>query len=117
MKKRVLLVMCVLIIVALGIVFWQSRGTGEKNPASIHELWHILVYAEDKGEDYAADMLDYLIVGSYTKTDLHKKWGMPTESVVDSNEDIWQLSLEYRLVIEYDINDEVRRIEVLHEQP
>lgn len=36
MKKRVLLVMCVLIIVALGIVFWQSRGTGEKNPATVY---------------------------------------------------------------------------------
>lgn len=117
MKKRVLLIACALIIVALGLIIWQNRGTGEKNPASIHELWHIQAYAEDKGEDYAADMLDYLIVRSYKKTDLRKKWGTPTEIDAASNKDIWQLSEEYRLVIEYDINDEVKRIEVLPEQP
>ncbi len=117
MKKRVFLIACLLVLVALGIVFWQNRGTDEKNPASIHELWHVLAYAEDKGEDYAADMLDYLIVRSYTKTDLHKKWGPPTKIVADSNEDIWQLSEEYSLVIEYDIDDEVKRIEILPEQP
>ena len=113
MKKWVLLVVCGLAIVTLGIIFWQNRGTGEKNPASIHELWHVLAFAEDKGEDYAADVLDYLIVRSYTKTDLHKKWGPPTEMVADNNEDIWKLSEEYDLVIEYDINDEVKRIVVL----
>lgn len=92
--------------------FWQNRGTGEKNPASIHELWHVLAFAENKGEDYAADMLDYLILRNYTKTDLRNKWGTPTEMV-----DIWKLSEEYDLVIEYDINDEVKRVEVLQRQP
>lgn len=108
--------MCGLVIVALGIIFLQNRGTGEKNPASIHELWHVLAFAEDKGEDYAADILDYLILRSYTKTDLHKKWGSPTEIIEDSDEDIWQLSDRYCLVIEYDTNEEVKKIEVLPTQ-
>lgn len=113
MKKRVLLTACIIIIAALGIVFLQRGDTDEKNPSSIHELQDILVYAEDKGKEYAADRIDYLIVYNYAKEDLHRKWGAPTEIVTDSNEDIWQLSERYRLVIGYNTDGKVEKIEVL----
>lgn len=82
------------------------------NLDSIHELEHILTFAEQKGPDYAADQLLYLDTYSYIKDDLHQKWGVPDESGADSHEDIWVLSDEYQLVIKYDADEEVEKITV-----
>ena len=79
---------------------------------SIHELHHVLTFAEQKGSDYAADVLLYLETYSYTNDDLHQKWGVPNENIADTNEDIWLLSDEYQIVIKYDEDDIVEKIVV-----
>lgn len=117
MKKRIFLIVCLLLIAVCGIVSWQNKRAEERRLGGMHELQHVLAYAEDKGEAYAADMLDYLIVKSYTKTELHKKWGTPAEIMPDVNKDQWELSEETLLAIEYDTNEEVKKIEVLPKQP
>lgn len=112
MKKRLLIVVGAIIMLLLGVVIWKCAHTDAKNPGSIHELDHVLTFAEQKGADYAADQLNYLIVYSYTKHDLHEKWGTPSETIADANEDVWQLSEEYQLVMNYDTEDQVRKIEI-----
>ena len=100
-------------LLAFGIVVqYYNHANTEKLLASIHDLDHVLTFAEQKGPDYAADVLRYLDTYSYTKDDLRLKWGDPTESLSDSNEDIWLLSDEYQLVIKYDSDEDVERITV-----
>ena len=95
-KKRVVLA-GVAAILALGIVLcitvqYKRQENTTKMLASIHELDDVLSFAEHKGADYAADELLYLHTRSYTKDDLHLKWGEPNKSNADPNEDIWLLS-------------------------
>ena len=55
----------------------------------------------------------YLHTRSYTKDDLHLKWGEPNKSNADPNEDIWLLSDKYQLLIGYGDREDVRSIRVL----
>lgn len=115
MKKRVLVAAGAIVILILGIVIWnhiQTNKETESKMASIHELSDVLRYVEQKGTDYAADRLDYLITYSYTKDDLLKKWGTPNDSVADDEADVWKLSDENQLAVYYDTDGEVVKIEV-----
>ena len=116
-KKRLVLVgVAALLIlgIALCIVTRYNRQVNTtKMLASIHELDDVLTFAEHKGCDYAADELLYLHTRSYTKDDLHLKWGEPNKCNTDPNEDIWLLSDEYQLVIGYGDREDVWNISVL----
>lgn len=118
MNKKRMVLAGVAAILALGIVLciatqYKRQANTTKMLASIHELDDVLCFAEHKGADYAADVLLYLHTRSYTKDNLRLKWGEPNESIVESNEDIWQLSDEYQLVIGYGDREDVWSIRVL----
>lgn len=118
MNKKRLVLVGVAAILALGIALciaaqYKRQENTTKMLASIHELDDVLNFAEHKGTDYAADELLYLHTRSYTKDDLHLKWGEPNKSNADSNEDIWLLSDEYQLVIGYGNREAVWSIRVL----
>jgi len=118
MNKKRLALAGIAAIIALGIALciaaqYKRQANTTKMLASIHELDDVLCFAEHKGPDYAADELIYLHTRSYTKDDLHLKWGEPNKSNADSNEDIWLLSDEYQLVIGYGDREDVWSIRVL----
>lgn len=81
----------------------------------IHSLNSVSVYVEQKGDDYAEDRLVYLITNSFKKDDLHKAWGAPADKILnaDTDSDVWLLSEKHQLVIYYDKNEEVTKIEIL----
>jgi len=91
-------------------VIWKSCNPSDRQ---IHTLDAVLVYAEQKGPDYAADRLDYLIVNSYRKDELHKSWGAPTEKILNADADLWILSADRQLAVYYDNNGEVTKIDIL----
>lgn len=105
-------IVLLLLVMSVVILFWKHTQSDAQNLASIHELQHILTFVEQKGEDYAVDEWDYLVVYRYCKDDLHKKWGSPNESVEELKEDIWELAEGYRLVVNYDADGHVKKIEV-----
>lgn len=113
MKKRIVIVVSVLsvIVLVLGGILWNNAKITKKM-AAIHELPHVSTFTEQKGAEYAADQLDYLIVYRYTKDDLLKKWGTPNKRVADPGADVWVLSDKNQLVVYYDADREVSRIEV-----
>ena len=112
MKKRWFIVICVVAVCLFSVIAWKSANTETKNSDNIHELDHVLTFAEQKGTSYAADQLDYLIVYSYTKADIQEKWGMPDNIATSKDKNIWQLSDEYQLIISYDTGEQVTKIEV-----
>lgn len=113
MKKQLPVIIGLIVVLALGVVIWKQTRTNTRdlNLNRIHGLEHVLTYAEQKGANYAADRLDYLITYSYTKDDLRKKWGLPNESAEDA--DIWELSDEFQLRIAYGADEQVWKVEVV----
>ena len=88
MNKKRLVLAGIAAIIALGItlciaVQYKHQENTTKMLASIHELADVLNFAEHKGADYAADELLYLHTRSYTKDDLHLKWGEPNKCNTD----------------------------------
>ena len=110
MKKIIAVVAVVLLVVIIfGVVDHMEKD--RHRMAEIHELSHILTYAEQKGTDYAADRMEHLLLYRYTRDELREKWGKPIENTEDSV-DVWQLSGKYRLIVQYQANDEAERITV-----
>lgn len=85
------------------------------NKKEINTLDSVLVYVEQKGDIYAEDRLVYLITYSYKKDELHKAWGAPNDKLLNDNTDadVWLLSENQHLVIYYDKNEEVTRVDIL----
>lgn len=118
MKKRLLTAAGVAIVLLFCIACWKEAQPDPKHPATIHDLASVLIFAEQKGDDYAADVLDYLITNCRTKEDLHERWGTPYARSSDGLKDIWHLSDKHELTITYDTDPdkEVVLIEVRSEQ-
>lgn len=118
MKKRRLIAAGVILVSVLGAAIWAQTQTNRKNPDDVHELHHILTFVEEKGGDYVADVLDYLVAYDWTKSDLHEKWGTPYARSSDGLKDIWHLSDQHELTITYntDPEKEVVLIEIRSEQ-
>lgn len=74
------------------------------------ELWHILTLAENRGADWATDELLINNAESLRKQRLYKKWGETTERVSSAKEDIWVLSDQFRLVVDYDDAERIESI-------
>ena len=113
MKKRLLLVAGIILIIVLGGIIWKDTQEKNRETNLLHDLQHILTFAEQKGADYATDELLYLVTYSYKKDSLHKEWEEPSESVETANEDIWKLSDSFQLVIGYDRNEQVEKVMVV----
>lgn len=119
MKKRLLIAVGVVIIVLFFcIACWKEAQPNPKHPATIHDLASVLIFAEQKDGDYAADVLDYLITNYWTKEDLHERWGTPYSGSLDGLKDTWHLSDKHELTITYntDPDKEVVLIEIRSEQ-
>ena len=115
MKRRLWIAAGILLIIALavGIGFWKEAQTIKWQTAHMHELSHILIFAEDKGADRATDALVLDGVERFSRKSLYKKWGNPDESAEDAKEDIWILSDRFRLVVTYDDQDRVEHVRVV----
>ena len=77
------------------------------------ELQHILTFAENKGADWATDELMISEVDGFRKKSLYKKWGNPTESAETAEEDIWVLSDQFQLVVNYDKHERIESVKVV----
>jgi len=87
--------------------------TINSNKKEIDTLDSVVAYVEEKGEVYTEDRLVYLITNGCKKDDLHKVWGSPSEKVLNVDADMWLLSEKQHLVIYYDKNEEVTRVDIL----
>ena len=72
-----------------------------------------MTLAENRGADWATDELLINNVESLRKQSLYKKWGKPTERVSSAEEDIWVLSDQFRLVVDYDNAERIESIKVV----
>ena len=104
MKKRLLIVAGVILVVALafGMGFWKEAQATNQKMEHILDLSRILTLAENRGSDWAADELMINEIETFSKKNLYKKWGNPTESAEGAKEDIWILSEQFRLIVDYD---------------
>ena len=101
------------IAVACGIDAWNEAQPVIRETDRMPELWHILTFAEDKGAEWATDELLINNVDSFKKASLYKKWGEPTDHAASAKEDIWVLSDQFRLIVDYDDTERIERIKVV----
>lgn len=101
------------IAIACGIDAWSEAQAIKRETDRMPELWHILTFAENKGADWATDELLINRVDSFKKASLYKKWGEPTERSASAKEDIWGLSDQFRLIVDYDDAEQIERIKVV----
>ena len=118
------------IALACGINLWQNAQVIRWQTDHMPELQHILTLAENKGADWATDELMISGVDGFRKTSLYKKWGNPTIIVSDSSveekkglykkwgnptesEDIWVLSDQFQLVVDYDKHERIESVKVV----
>ena len=118
------------IALACGINLWQNAQVIRWQTDHMPELQHILTFAENKGADWATDELMISGVDGFRKTSLYKKWGNPTIIVSDSSveekkglykkwgnptesEDIWVLSDQFQLVVDYDKHERIESVKVV----
>ena len=94
------------IAVACGIDVWNEAQAIKRETDRMPELWHILTFAE----------LLINNVDSFKKASLYKKWGEPTDHAVSAKEDIWVLSDQFRLIVDYDDTERIERIKVVSSQ-
>lgn len=119
MKKRLpIAVGAVTLVLLFCIACWKEAQPDPKHPATIHSLASVLGFTEQKGGDYATDVLDYLVTYYWTKEDLHERWGTPYSGSLDGLKDTWHLSDQHELTVTYntDPDKEVVKIEVRSEQ-
>ena len=105
----------ILLAIALtcGIGLWLEAREIEWQTNHLHELPHILTFAENKGADWATDELMADGVERFSKKSLYKKWGEPTESAEIPNEDVWSLSDQFQLIVQYNEHDQIERVTVV----
>lgn len=105
----------ILLAIALtcGIGLWQEAREIEWQTNHLHELPHILTFAENRGADFAADELVADGVERFNKKSLYKKWGEPTGSAETANEDVWILSDRFQLIVQYNEYDRIERVAVV----
>lgn len=124
MKRRLCIVIgVVLVLVSLGgIAWWQDVQAENRQLAKMPELRNILIRAENRGAEWATDELMINGVDKNSEREiLYRKWGEPAESgaVADGitedgiNADVWVLSEEFCLVVEYDSEGRSRSMKVM----
>ncbi len=115
MKNRVWIVAVIILVMALacGIGFWKEVQTVNHEEERLMELWNISTLAENKGADWATDELMINNIESFRKKSLYKKWGKPTETNETANEDIWILSDDFQLIVDYKDNERVEKVRVV----
>nr|WP_302657727.1 hypothetical protein [uncultured Dysosmobacter sp.] len=115
MKKRLWIVVGIILVIALalGIGFWKEAQATNQNTEHILELQRILTLAENRGADWATDELMINEIETFSKKSLYKKWGNPTESVETTKEDIWILSDQFQLIVDYDNHERVESVKVV----
>ena len=118
------------IALACGINLWQNAQVIRWQTDHMPELQHILTFAENKGADWATEELMISGVDGFRKKSLYKKWGNPTIIVSDSSveekkglykkwgnptesEDIWVLSDQFQLVVDYDKHERIESVKVV----
>ena len=101
------------IAVACGIDAWNETQAIKRETDRMPELWHILTFAEGKGAEWATDELLIGNVDSFKKASLYKKWGEPTECLESEKEDIWVLSDQFWLIVDYDDTERIVCIKVV----
>ena len=101
------------IVLACGIEARNNAQTIKRETEHMPELWHILTLAENRGADWATDELLINNAESLRKQRLYKKWGETTERVSSGKEDIWVLSDQFRLVVDYDNAERIESIKVV----
>ena len=114
--KRLLWIMAGIILaiaLACGIDFWREAQVIKWQTDHMHELQHILIFAENKGTDWATDELMISGVDGFRKESLYKKWGEPTGSTETANEDIWILSNQFQLIVDYDEHEQIESVKVV----
>lgn len=115
MKKRLWIVAGIILAIALffGIEFWKEVQATSRETEHILELQRILTLAENRGADWATDELMINEIETFDKKSLYKKWGNPTESMEDAKEDIWVLSDQFQLIVDYDDYERVESVKVV----
>ena len=115
MKKRLLIVAGVILVVALafGMGFWKEAQATNQKMEHILDLSRILTLAENRGSDWATDELMINEIETFSKKNLYKKWGNPTESAEGAKEDIWILSEQFRLIVDYNAHERVESVGVV----
>ena len=115
MKNRLLIVAGVILVVALafGMGFWKEAQATNQKMEHILDLSRILTLAENRGSDWATDELMINEIETFSKKNLYKKWGNPTESAEGAKEDIWILSEQFRLIVDYDEHERVESVKVV----
>ena len=114
-KKLLWIAAGIILAIALscGINLWQNAQVIRWQTDHMPELQHILTFAENKGADWATDELMISGVDGFRKKSLYKKWGNPTESVETAEEDIWVLSDQFQLVVDYDKHERIESVKVV----
>ena len=116
MKRRLWIAAAGIIFVialACGIELWRENRTIKWQTDRIHELQHILTFAENKGADWATDELMMDHIDTFSKKSLYQKWGEPTGNAEAEDEDIWILSDQFQLVVDYDHRDRIECVKVV----
>lgn len=115
MKKRGWIVAVIILVIALacGIGFCKEVQTVNQEAEHLMGLWNISTLAENKGADWATDELMINDIESFRKKSLYKKWGKPTETIETANEDIWILSDNFQLIVDYKDNERIEKVRVV----
>ena len=115
MKRRLQIVAGIILAIALlcGIEFWNEAQAIKRETEHLLDLQRILTLAENRGADWATDELMINEIETSSKKSLYKKWGKPTESVENAKEDIWILSEQFRLIVDYDEHERVESVKVI----
>lgn len=115
MKKLLWIVTGVILIIAavLGMEFWKETQTINRETESLIDLRRILTLAENRGADWATDELMIDNIETFRKKSLYKKWGEPTEKEKNDNEDIWILSDEFKLIVDYDDREHIEKVRIV----
>ena len=101
------------IALACGISLWQDAQVIKWQTDHMPALQHILTFAENKGADWATDELLISGTDSFRKESLYKKWGNPTGNAETAGKDIWVLSDQFQLVVDYDAQDRIENMKVI----
>lgn len=115
MKRRLQIVAGIILAIALlcGIEFWNEAQAIKRETEHLLDLQRILTLAENRGADWATDELMINNIETFRKKSLYKKWGKPTESMETANEDIWVLSDQFRLIVDYYKDERIESVKVV----
>lgn len=107
MKKKLLILLAILIVMALAIAAWFYGYYHHKNWDNIPSKEIMLGYLKEQGEGYATEKIE-----GYTREAILYIWDEPDGALFGRWGDVWEIENGESIIVYYDVDGKVADVKL-----